>query len=272
MLGLRWLEGVGLRSSIPFDDADIVFIMPVYRDAAVAERSLSRLRRNYPGSRLVLISDGDADFPGEDFARRFAAEYELGENLYALHHGGQMVHRLLEVYMRAPARVLVRLDSDARIDRRFAGLPRRPGLYGTIGRRSRTVQGGCILLTQAAAARLYESRVFLSEALLDPEASWGGLQHAREPAAQARPAARRLRQGAALGLRPGGRADPRVPRDLLGMEDLPRDPGASGERGPALRDRASRQAAGGRSCRRRMRAVPRSGRRTSPRSRGPRSW
>lgn len=157
----------------PVTDDRIVFIMPVFRDADVAARALTRLRRTYPASRVVLISDGDADFPGTAFALRFGIEYEFGENLYAIGHGGRMVHRLLEAYMRAPAAVMVRLDSDARIDRRFAWLPTKPGLYGTIGRRSGTVQGGCILFTHEAAARLHHEETFLSEALLDPASSWG---------------------------------------------------------------------------------------------------
>ncbi len=156
-----------------FVDADLVFFMPVYQDADVAFRALTRLRRHYPGSRVIVLSDGDPDFPGEEAERRFGAEYVLGENLYGIEHGGRMVHRILEHYMRAPARYLIRMDSDARIDRRFSWLPTRDGLYGRVGQRSGTVQGGFLFLTHAAAAKLYEERTLLSEELLDPAASWG---------------------------------------------------------------------------------------------------
>ncbi|MBB4659076.1 hypothetical protein [Parvularcula dongshanensis] len=156
-----------------FTDEDLVFFMPVYEDAQVAFRALTRLRRYYPGSRLVVLSDGDDTFPGEAVQRRFGAEYVLGENLYGIEHGGRMVHRILEHYMRAPARYLVRLDSDARIDRRFSWLPEADGLYGKVGERSGTVQGGALLLTHGAAAKLYDERTLLSDKLLDPARSWG---------------------------------------------------------------------------------------------------
>ena len=169
----RLRRGAGAGRVTRFADEDLVFFMPVHRDAPVAFRALARLRRHYPGARAIVLSDGDADFPGDEAERRFGVEYALGENLYGIEHGGRMVHRILEHYLRAPARYLVRLDSDARIDRRFAWLPRRDGLYGTLGERSGTVQGGAILLTHGAAATLHDGGILLSEALLDPAASWG---------------------------------------------------------------------------------------------------
>lgn len=156
-----------------FTDADVVFLMPVYRDADVAEKSLRRLRRVYPGSRLVILSDGDPEFPGAKLAAEFDAEYVLGENLYGSEQGGRMVQRYLQLYLAAPARWMVRMDTDARVDRRFARLPTADALYGTVGRRSGTVQGGCILLTDGAARRLADARVFLRPELADPAASWG---------------------------------------------------------------------------------------------------
>ena len=155
------------------DDADIVFVMPVFRDAPVARRALGRLRRAYPTARVALICDGDPEFPGAEIGAEFDVDYELGENLYAMRHGGAMIHRILAIYLRAPARVLVRLDSDARIDRRLAWLPSAPGLYGTIGKRSGTIQGGCIVLPDATARHLHETGVFLCRELTDPAASWG---------------------------------------------------------------------------------------------------
>ncbi len=154
-------------------DRDIVFVMPVYRDAEVAGKALARLRRHYSDSRVALISDGDAEFPGAGFRDLYGVEYVRGENLYAMDRGGEMIHRILDIYMSAPARWLVRLDSDARIDRRFRRLPGAPGLYGTIGKRSGTVQGGCILLPHESAAHLHASEVFLRPELRDPAQSWG---------------------------------------------------------------------------------------------------
>lgn len=162
-----------LRRVRRHDDADLVFFMPVHRDEALAFAAMGRVRAAYPGSRLIVCSDGDPDFDGARAEHEFGAEYVAGENLYAHEHGGRLCHRFVEHYMRAPARFLVRMDTDARLDRRFAYLPGADGAYGTISRASGTLQGGCVLLTHGAAKRLYESEVFLSNELKDPDASWG---------------------------------------------------------------------------------------------------
>ncbi len=154
-------------------DDDLVFFMPVYRDEDVAYRSLTRIRRIYPGSRIVLLSDGDDRFPSDSIVQRFGVEFVFGENLYGMERGGETLHRMLDQYMLAPARFLVRLDTDARVDRRFRYLPRQDGAFGRIGRRSRTLQGGCVIFSHGAASRLFSSRIFLSQRLLDPAASWG---------------------------------------------------------------------------------------------------
>lgn len=154
-------------------DSDLVFFMPVFRDSPVALASLARIRRHYPGSRIVVLSDGDDTFPGDDVKNRFGAEYVLGDNAYGIEQGGRMIHRILDHYMKEPAGWLVRIDSDARLDRRFAWLPTRMGLYGRIGRRSGTAQGGCVVFTHDAAVKLHRRKTFLSPKLLDPEASWG---------------------------------------------------------------------------------------------------
>lgn len=160
----------GIRN---FRDEDIVFFMPVFSDKELACDALARLRQFYPKSRLIVLSDGDYDFPGNEFATRFNAEFVIGPNLYGMDCGGQSLHRMLGEYMRKPAQFLVRLDTDARVDRRFRYLPRKDGLHGHLGRRSRTVQGGCILLTHSSAQRLFNSKIFLSERLLDFRNTWG---------------------------------------------------------------------------------------------------
>ena len=156
-----------------FTDREIVFFMPVFRDADVARRSLTRLRRFYPESRVVLLSDGDEDFRSGPFIEDFGVEFVAGENLYGIEHRGALVQRMLAEYLRSPARFLVRMDTDARIDRRFRYLPRQSGVFGTVGRRSRTLQGGCIVVSNDAAHRLHASGIFLSDRLLDPAATWG---------------------------------------------------------------------------------------------------
>ena len=174
-LATATMERLAARSKglSPVLDEHVVFLMPVFRDAEVAHRSLSRLRRCYRHSRVVVISDGDPDFPGAAFIAAYGVEFIAGQNLYGVEHRGATVQRLLEAYLRAPAKVLVRMDTDARIDRRFRYLPRQEGVFGTIGARSGTVQGGCILISHGAAVALHTSGIFLSDRLLDPATSWG---------------------------------------------------------------------------------------------------
>jgi hypothetical protein len=154
------------------EDGQLVFLMPVFRDGEIAFQCLEALRRCYPTSRVVVLSDGDDSFPGDEARERFSCEYVLGDNLYSAEHGGRMIQRMLDLYAEKPAQGFVRLDSDARMDRPFAYWPQSDGVYGAIGK-SGTAQGGCILMTHGAAEKLRLSEVFLSPRLQDGRASWG---------------------------------------------------------------------------------------------------
>ncbi len=155
-------------------EGGVAFFMPVFRDAEVAGRALERLRAAYPEARVTVLSDGDDAFPGASIAERFDVTYELGANLYGLDHGGAMIVRMLDRLLDGPERLLVRLDSDARVDRPFALAPREDGLYGSIGARSGAIQGGAILLTRGAAQRLRDARVFeRGDIRSDPAGTWG---------------------------------------------------------------------------------------------------
>ena len=158
-----------------YSEADITFIMQVYKDYDLALCALKRMRYFYPKSRLVIISDGDKDPRYKNFVILFNAEYIEGNRLFGIQNGGSMLHRWLEYYMFKPSAYLIRVDTDTRIDRRFRYLPIPIGydIFGSTETEHRIIQGGCIVFSFKAAKKLYDSRIFMSEKLKDYNSTWG---------------------------------------------------------------------------------------------------
>ncbi len=172
-LATAWGMGLAPPYARDLPDGEIAFFMPVFRDADVAAKALARLRAAYPASRVALVSDGDPEIPGPALAAAFGVEYRLGENLYGISHGGATIERVLDHFLAGPETWCLRLDSDARIDRRFRALPRRPGIWGRLGRRSGAIQGGAVLIHRDAARRLKASGLLRDPRVLTPRESWG---------------------------------------------------------------------------------------------------
>jgi hypothetical protein len=159
-----------------YEDADITFYLQVYRDAPDAEACLREVRRHYPGSRVIVLSDGDDDPRFARLAERFGAEYTAGERLYGIEHGGKMIQRMFDAFLLRPSDYLFKIDTDTRIHRRFRYLPTGCIAFGTLEwetARSGTrldfpsIQGGCTGFTLEAARRIAESGLLLSDELLD---------------------------------------------------------------------------------------------------------
>lgn len=176
-------------------DADLTFHLQVYRDHALARRCLVGLRAVFPRARVVLVSDGDPDPRWPRLAERHALEYVRGERLYAVHHGGAIVQRMLDLFAQTPTRWLLRIDTDTRLHRRFRWLPAGQCLFGTLEHRTHghgealvpaCVQGGFMGFTRSAAERLQGSGVFLAPGLRDYAATWADTRDARERARNGR--------------------------------------------------------------------------------------
>jgi len=110
-------------------------------------------------------------------------------------HGGQIVQRMLDVFLERPVGWLLRIDTDTRVHRRFRFLPQGTCVFGTLEHRTAThrepldppvVHGGCLGFTRAAAARLQASRVFLDPRLSDWRGTWATTTDARERATNGR--------------------------------------------------------------------------------------
>jgi hypothetical protein len=157
-----------------YGDRDLTFFVQVHHDAERLAWMLQRLRGLYPESRVVVCSDGDDDPRLPTIAERANAEFYLGENLYALGHGGKVCHRMLELFFQQPSRWLFKVDPDTCFHRRFAYLPAHPGVFGTLQCNPTlcSIQGGCCGFSREASERMFRSEAFLCPSLLDAERTW----------------------------------------------------------------------------------------------------
>lgn len=151
-----------------FTEADIAWVIHLYRCRAQAAWCLEHLRKAYRRSRVVLLSDGDDD-AYEDIARRFKCTLVRGKHLYRLNTAHLWVARLLRHLLDGPETYLFKIDPDTHVWRKLRSLPSFTSLFGTLetvseGCRAEidvpaNVQGGCIGMTRDAAAAMLSSRL-----------------------------------------------------------------------------------------------------------------
>jgi hypothetical protein len=154
---------------------EISFYMQLYHDLDRADWALGHLRKHYPTQRVILLSDGDDNPNYPQLAQKHNAEYTAGERLYGVEHGGKIIHRMLAHMLEKPAKFYIKMDTDTLFHRPFHKLPRGPHVFGTLEPGTGSIQGGCVLLSQKAAQKLYKSKIYESPALLDWANSWGRL-------------------------------------------------------------------------------------------------
>jgi hypothetical protein len=149
-------------------DRDIVWGLQVYNCVAQATWCLNRLRRQYPGSRIVVISDGD-DQSYEALRGWSGVEFIDGTHLHTLETCHLYVARMLRALVSGPESYCFKIDPDTCVWRRLLNLPHSPSMFGTLEtlsewRRSPirsppNVQGGCIGMTRTAAEAIVNSSV-----------------------------------------------------------------------------------------------------------------
>lgn len=158
------------------DDSDITFYIQVYRDFQDAEHCLKQLRLHYRTSRVIIISDGDNDSRYERLSSQFNTEYRKGERLYPVEHGGRMLQRMFDAFLEQPSSYLIKLDTDTRVHRRLQYTPRGKVVFGTLEWETHqgktkldfpNIQGGCLCFTLDSARAIADSKLLLSERLLD---------------------------------------------------------------------------------------------------------
>jgi hypothetical protein len=94
--------------------------------------------------------------------------------------GGEPVQKMLEAFLRTDADILIKIDPDTNLRRRFSAMPQPhdSSLYGSpqsAGPESNcipSIQGGCIIVPRQAAILLADSSLLESERLRPPKLEW----------------------------------------------------------------------------------------------------
>lgn len=157
--------------SVQCMDEAIAFYIQTFEDQDFAFHRALQLRRQYPGARILVRSDG-----GGCRSKRwgdFGIEFFNEERLFTISNGGMVVQRMLELHLQNPRPYLIKIDPDTLSARRLDHLPGKEGLFGTLQGpfASRSIQGGFIGITLNAALAIIESRLLLDETLKEPDRS-----------------------------------------------------------------------------------------------------
>lgn len=142
-------------------DDKITFYLQVCDELCLADACLVYLRRAYPSARIMLVTDGDDDPCWQEIAACHSCELTYGRPLYRLHEGGKLWHRILELFFLKPTDYLCKIDPDTKFWRQFTVEPTFPVSGTVITGVNRHVQGGCKIVTQKAATKLFDSDLFL---------------------------------------------------------------------------------------------------------------
>jgi hypothetical protein len=170
----------GLDKSIPAGDALLFWHIQTFRDVSRLKKTLASLRTWYPQSQVLVVSDGDPDPEIDQACRRYSATFILRPRLIGVEQGGEPVQRMLEAFLETNADILIKIDPDTHVRRRFSVMPSRTdsSLYGTVqttgstSNRLTSIQGGCIIIPRQAAMLLASSALLKSERLRPPALEW----------------------------------------------------------------------------------------------------
>jgi hypothetical protein len=165
---------------VPADTVRLFWFVQTYHDLPRLRTTLAELRHVYPESEVMVMSDGDPDPEIAPACRHHAASFVLGERLYGIEQGGLLVRRILQAFLDSTADVLVKIDPDTTVRRRFTVMPSplAHSIYGTVQHAGfgtnviPSVQGGCIIVPRAAAACIECSSLLESERLKPPALEW----------------------------------------------------------------------------------------------------
>jgi hypothetical protein len=151
-------------------DEDLTFFALIYKNYDATAECLTDLRKHYPGSRVILRSDGDLDPRFPILAKHHNADFRGELRLFGIENGGAVIERMLVIFLEKPTRYLFKIDPDTVIHRRFRYLPVLSGLFGTLQCEQETpsIQGGCMAFTRDAAEQILESGMLLDSRLKEP--------------------------------------------------------------------------------------------------------
>jgi hypothetical protein len=165
---------------IPADRVRIFWFIQTYRDVYRLRKTLARVRKLYPESQAFVVSDGDPDPEIKQASESHSVSSALRLRLFGVEHGGEVVQRMFEAFLKTDADILVKIDPDTDLRRRFSAMPRPSdsSIYGTVqsaGPESnliRSIQGGCIIVPRHAAILLARSALLESDRLKPPALEW----------------------------------------------------------------------------------------------------
>jgi len=155
---------------ITYCDEDLTFFALTYKNYDATTECLVDLRKHYPGSRVILRSDGDSDPRFPILASRNDVDFRGESRLFGIENGGAVIERMLELFLERPTLYLFKIDPDTVIHRRFRYLPVRNGVFGTLQceRETPSVQGGCMGFTRDAAEQILRSQRLRDSRLKEP--------------------------------------------------------------------------------------------------------
>ena len=154
------------------EEQSLFFWMSVHHDYTQAAECLQDLRRHFPYAKVALRSDGDDDPRYAAFRDRFDAQLDYGPRIFTVEHGGALIVAMLETFLTSGCRYLFKIDPDTHVHRAFHKLPSETSVFGTLqgGPQFQSIQGGCLGMTDDAAALLLESGLLMSPELRHPQA------------------------------------------------------------------------------------------------------
>ena len=176
------IERIRLQYNSNIADDQIAWAIQLHNSRLQLEWCAPLIRRCYPASRVVLITDGDEQYY-EDLADKYGFELVLGLHWMTLQTCHLYVNRLLEHLLDGPEEYLFRIDPDTKLWRRVNALPAFSSLFGTLETISEylrdeilvpaNVQGGCIGMTRDAADELLSSGVLNHQSCVtDYKSTW----------------------------------------------------------------------------------------------------
>jgi hypothetical protein len=158
----------------------LFWFIQTYRDLARLRPTLERLRKLYPESPALVVSDGDTNPEIERVCHEYAVGFMLRSRLMGVEQGGEPVQKMLEEFLKTDGHVLIKIDPDTHLRRRFSTVPSPgdPSIYGSVqsagpeSNRIRSIQGGCIMVPRQAAMLLANSTLLDSDRLKPPALEW----------------------------------------------------------------------------------------------------
>ena len=149
----------------------IGFIIPAHKDAELARASLESLRRVYPLSPVVIVTDGDDDPVWDEVASAYGTGLVRGEWLFATSSGGAFTRRILEAGLSLNCDYVFRTDTDSLWHREFRVSLPKDVVFGCLQTTAQhlSVQGGITGICSSVIPKLLS---FDYETLKDYARTW----------------------------------------------------------------------------------------------------